>query len=46
MLYNESHIMLQSKMQKNTARYTTEAEYFSASVAGVNFLYLINLLLG
>ena len=44
MLYNKSPIMWQSKMQKTTALYTAEAEYYSASAAGVDVLFLRNLL--
>ena len=44
MLYNKSPIMWRSKMQKTTALSTAEAEYYSASTAGVDVLYLRNLL--
>jgi hypothetical protein len=44
MLYNKSPIMWRSKMQKTTALSTAEAEYYSASAAGVDVLYLRNLL--
>ncbi len=44
MLYNKSLIMWRSKMHKTTALPTAEAEYYSASAAGVDVLYLRNLL--
>ena len=44
MLYNKSPIMWKSKMQKNTALSTAEAEYYSASMAGCEVLYLRALL--
>jgi hypothetical protein len=40
MLYNKSQIMWKSKMQKTTALSTAEAEYYSASTAGTEILYL------
>ena len=40
MLYNKSPIMWKSKMQKTTALSTAEAEYYSASTAGCEVLYL------
>ena len=44
MLYNESPIMWKLKMQKTTALSTAEAEYYSASAAGCEVLYLRALL--
>jgi hypothetical protein len=44
MLYNEFPNMWQSKMQMTTALSTAEAEYLLASAAGVDVLYLCNLL--
>jgi hypothetical protein len=44
MLYNKSLIMWKSKMQKTTALSTAEAEYYSASMAGCEVLYLRDLL--
>ena len=44
MLYNKSPIMWKSKMQKTTALSTAEAEYYSASAAGCEVLYLRTLL--
>jgi hypothetical protein len=44
MLYNKSPIMWKSKMQKTTALLTAEAEYYSASAAGCEVLYLLALL--
>ncbi len=44
MLYNESPIKWKSKMQKTTALSTAEAEYYSASMAGCEDLYLRDLL--
>ncbi len=44
MLYNKSLIMWKSKMQKTTALSTNEAEYYSASMAGCEVLYLLALL--
>ncbi len=44
MLYNMSPIMWESKMQKTTALSTEEAEYYSASTAGREVLYLRALL--
>ena len=45
MLYNKSPIMWKSKMQKTTALSTAqEAEYYSASAAGCEVLYLRALL--
>ena len=40
MLYIKSPIMWKSKMQKTTALSTAEAEYYSASAAGCEVLYL------
>ena len=40
MLYNKSPIMWKPKMQKTTALSTAEAEYYSASMAGCEVLYL------
>ena len=40
MLYNKSPIMWKSKMQKTTGLSTAEAEYYSASAAGCEVLYL------
>ncbi len=44
MLYNQAPIMWRSKMQKTTALSTAEAEYYSASTAGSDVLYLCKLL--
>ena len=44
MLYNKSPIIWKSKMQKTTALSTAEAEYYSASMAGCEVLYLRALL--
>jgi hypothetical protein len=44
MLYNKAPIMWKSKMQKTTALSTAEAEYYSASTAGTEILYLRALL--
>ncbi len=44
MLYNKSPIMWKSKMQKTTALSTAEAEYYAASAAGCEVLYLRALL--
>ena len=44
MLYNKSPIMWKSKMEKTTALSTAEAEYYSASAAGCEVLYLRDLL--
>jgi hypothetical protein len=44
MLYNQAPIMWRSKMQKTTALSTAEAEYYSASTAGSDVLYLRRLL--
>jgi hypothetical protein len=44
MLYNKSTIMWKSKMKKTTALSTAEAEYYSASAAGCEVLYLLALL--
>ena len=44
MLYNKSPIMWKSKMQKTTALSTAKAEYYSASAAGCEVLYLQTLL--
>ncbi len=44
MLCNQSPIMWKSKMQKTTALLTAEAEYYSASAAGCEVLYLRALL--
>jgi hypothetical protein len=43
-LYNRSPILWRSKMQKTTALSTAEAEYYSASTAATEILYLRNLL--
>jgi hypothetical protein len=43
-LYNRSPILWRSKMQKTTALSTAEAEYYSASTAATEVLYLRNLL--
>ncbi len=43
MMYNKSPIIRMSKMQK-TALSTVEAEYYSASMAGCEVLYLRDLL--
>jgi hypothetical protein len=40
MLYNKAPTMWKSKMQKTTALSTAEAEYYSASTAGTEILYL------
>ena len=40
MLYNKSPIMWKSKMQKTTVLLTVEAEYYSASAAGCEVMYL------
>ena len=40
MLYNKSLIVCKSKMQKTTALSTAEAEYYSASTAATEVLYL------
>jgi hypothetical protein len=40
MLYNSSPISWKSKMQKTTALSTAEAEYYSASTAATEVLYL------
>ncbi len=44
MLYNQAPIMWRSKVQKTTALSTAEAEYYSASTAGSDVLYLRKLL--
>ncbi len=44
MLYNQAPIMWRFKMQKTTALSTAEAEYYSASTAGSDVLYLRKLL--
>ena len=44
MLYNKSPIMWKSKMQKTTALFTAEAEYYSVSMAGWEVFYLRALL--
>jgi hypothetical protein len=44
MLYNKSLISWKSKMQKTTALSTAEAEYYSASTAAMEILYLRYLL--
>ena len=44
MLYKKAPIMWKSKMQKTTALSTAEAEYYSASTAGSEVLYLSKLL--
>ncbi len=44
MLYNKSPISWKSKMQKTTALSTAEAEYYSASTAAMELLYLRYLL--
>ena len=44
MLYNKSPTMWKSKMQKTTVLSTAEAEYYSASAAGCEVLYLRDLL--
>ncbi len=44
MFYNKAPIMRKSKMQKTTALSTAEAEYYSASTAGSEVLYLGKLL--
>jgi hypothetical protein len=46
MLYNSSPISWKSKMQKTTALSTAEAEYYSASTAATEVLYLRFLLNG
>ena len=43
-LYNRCPILWRSKMQKTTALSTAEAEYYSASTAATEVLYLRNLL--
>jgi hypothetical protein len=43
-LYNRSPILWRSKLQKTTALSTAEAEYYSASTAATEVLYLRNLL--
>jgi hypothetical protein len=43
-LYNRSPILWRSKMQKTTALSTAEAEYYSASTAATEVLYIRNLL--
>jgi hypothetical protein len=40
MLYNSSPISWKSKMQRTTALSTAEAEYYSASTAATEVLYL------
>ena len=42
--YNRSPILWRSKMQKTTALSTAEAEYYSASTASTDAIYLRNLL--
>ncbi len=42
MLYNQAPIMWRSKMQKTTALSTAVAEYYSASTAGSDVLYLLD----
>jgi hypothetical protein len=44
MLYNKAPIMWKSKMQKIAALSTAEAEYYSASTASTEILYLRALL--
>ncbi len=44
MLYNKAPIMWKSKMLKTTALSTAEAEYYAASTAGIEVLYLRKLL--
>ena len=44
MLYNKSPIMWKSKMKKTTALSTAEAEYYPASAAGCEVLFLRALL--
>ncbi len=44
MLYNKAPIMWKSKMQKTTALSKAEAEYYAASRAGSDVLYLHNFL--
>ena len=44
LLYNKSPISWKSKMQKTTALSTAEAEYYSASTAAAEVLYLRYLL--
>jgi hypothetical protein len=44
MLHNKSQIMWQSKVQKSTALFATEAEYYLAWSAGNNVLFLCQLL--
>ena len=44
MVYNQAPITWRSKMQKSTALSTAEAEYYSASTAGSDVLYLRKLL--
>ncbi len=43
-LYNRSPVLWRSKLQKTTALSTAEAEYYSASTAATEVLYLRNLL--
>ena len=43
-LYNRSPILWRSKLQKTTALSTAKAEYYSASTAATEILYLRNLL--
>ena len=43
-LYNRSPILWRSKLQKTTALSTAEAEYYSASTAATEVLYIRNLL--
>ena len=43
-LYNRSPVMWRLKLQKTTALSTAEAEYYSASTAATEVLYLRNLL--
>jgi hypothetical protein len=44
MLWNKAPIMCKSKMQKTTALSMEEAEYYAASPAGSEVLYLRKLL--
>jgi hypothetical protein len=44
MLYNKAPTMWKTKMQETTALSTAEAEYYSASTAGTEILYLRALL--
>jgi hypothetical protein len=44
MLYNKSPISWKSKMQKTTALSTAEAEYYSASRADMEVLYILFLM--